>query len=163
MTKLKSVVQVSRVLLLAAIAVALSVPALAQTVKKTASYDITVKGSSNLHDWTMKAKGSGMEANMNMAPGVSYLAGIPSLSFTLPVKSLKSNESLMDERAARALNADKFPTISFKLTDATVSGAQQNKAQLNVTGLLTISGVARQLTLAASSVTNADGSVIVTG
>jgi hypothetical protein len=160
-TKLKNTVRIFRLFLLAATAL-LTLPVLAQTVKKSASYDISVHGSSNLHDWTMKAKGTG-EANLNMTPGVSYVAGIPSLSFTVPVKSLKSSESLMDERAAKALNADKYPNISFKLTGAAVSGAQQNKAVLNVTGLLTISGVTRQLSLTGNSVTNSDGSVVVTG
>lgn len=151
-----------RYFFLAAMGIMMTLATIAQAGKKTGNFNVVVKGSSNLHDWTMKAGGN-IEGTFNMAPGVSYLAGIPSLTFNLPVKSLKSGESLMDSRAYTALKEDKNPNISFKLVSATVSGVQQNKSVVNVTGVLTIAGTARQLTLSGNSATAADGSVVVTG
>jgi hypothetical protein len=151
-----------RYFFLAAMALMMTFVTIAQAGKKSGTFNVVVKGSSNLHDWTMKAGGS-IEGDFNMAPGVSYLAGIPSLSFNLPVKSLKSGENLMDSRAYTALKEDKNPNISFKLVSATVSGVQQNKSVVNVTGVLTIAGAPRQLSLSGNSVTNSDGSVVVTG
>jgi len=135
----------------------------AQTIRKNSSFDIVVAGTSNLHDWTMKGQSGTIEASLNLASNVSYLAGIQSLTFTLPVKNLKSGESLMDSRACDALKADKYPNISFKLLTATPAATQGNKTTFNVTGLLTISGQTRQINMVATAIKNADGSVNISG
>jgi polyisoprenoid-binding protein YceI len=160
---MKTKISYRKTFLFALVGLLISVASVAQSGKKTGTFDIVVKGSSNLHNWTMKAAGGGIDAHFTMNPGVAHIAGIPSLSFTMPVKNLKSNESLMDSRTYTALKADKNPNISYKVVSASVSGAEQNKSQLNVTGVLTIAGVSRQLTMPASAVANSDGSVVVSG
>ncbi|MGE5519490.1 MAG: YceI family protein [Candidatus Dadabacteria bacterium] len=155
--------QTLRLLMAAAFALVLSVPVLAQNVKKTASYNITLKGTTTLHNFTMNAQRAGIDVNFHMNPGVSYLAGIPSLTFTLPVKSLKSKESMMDAKAYKILNADKYPELKFQLLSVNVANVQQNKSQVNVTGLLTISGVTRQLNMVTTTITNPDGTIMING
>jgi hypothetical protein len=152
----------TRYFLLAAVAVVMSLASFGQ-VTKTGSYSIIVKGTSNLHDWSMKTNGAGIAANFSLTPGVAHVANIPSLAFNIPVNTLKSGESLMDKRAYETLNASKNPNISFKVVGATASGENGNKSTLNVTGILTIAGNARQLTLSGNTVTGADGTVTITG
>ena len=119
---------------------------------------ITVAGTSNLHDWTMDASKFSCDAKMVVTSG--QLKDITSLVFTLPVKNLKSKESLMDTRAYKALNADTHDKMTFKLTDATVVEAQK---VIKVTGNLTISGVTKSISIQSNYVVNADESVSFKG
>lgn len=156
--------RIGRFLLLAAVALVSTFAANAQNVRKNTAFIIKVRGSSNLHDWVMEAKSGTIEASLNLASNVSYLAGIQSLSFNLPVKNLKSTEgNLMDTRAYDALKAEKYPNISFKLLSATPTSNTANKSIFKVTGELTISGATRQIEMTANATKNADGSVIITG
>jgi hypothetical protein len=156
--------RIGRFLILAAVALVSTFATNAQTVRKNSAFIVKVNGSSNLHDWTMEAKSGNIEANLNLASNVTYLAGIQSLTFTLPVKNLKSTEgSTMDNRAYDALKADKNPNITFNLLTATPVSPQANKSQYKVTGNLTIAGVTKPIEMLANSTKNADGSVIITG
>lgn len=156
--------RIGRFILLAAVALISTLAANAQNVRKNTAFIVKVKGSSNLHDWVMEAKNGTIEANLNLASNVSYLAGIQSLSFNLPVKNLKSTEgNLMDTRAYDALKAEKYPNISFKLLSATPTSNTANKSIFKVTGELTISGATKQIEMTANATKNADGSVIITG
>src|ERR1051325_10254050 len=113
-----------RFLFIAATAFLTTVQLLAQTVKKNFSYEITLLGTSNIHDWKMVSSGSNLEANFNLNPGTKLVEGIQPLTFNMPVKALKSNEGLLNSRAYDALKAEKFPNITFKLVSATPNGAQ---------------------------------------
>lgn len=130
----------------------------AQSVKKTFSYEITLLGSSNIHDWKMISKGSNLEASFSLDPTTKLVEGIAPLTFNMPVKALKSDEGLLNSRAYDALNAEKFPTITFKLVSASGSGAQ-----LNLVGQLTISGNTRDISLPVTAHKNADGSQVLSG
>jgi|SRR5215213_8092348 len=156
--------RIGRFILLAVVGLISTFAANAQNVRKNTAFIVKVKGSSNLHDWTMEAKSGTIEANLNLASNVSYLAGIQSLSFSLPVKNLKSTEgNLMDTRAYDALKAEKYPNISFKLLSATPTTNSANKSTFKVTGELTISGATKQIEMTANATKNTDGSVIITG
>lgn len=156
--------RIGRFIILAVVALVSTFAANAQNVRKNTAFIVKVKGSSNLHDWVMEAKSGTIEANLNLASNVSYLAGIQSLSFSLPVKNLKSTEgNLMDTRAYDALKAEKNPNISFKLLSATPTSNTANKSVFKVTGELTISGSTKQIEMTANATKNADGSVIITG
>jgi hypothetical protein len=156
--------RIGRFILLATVALISTFAVNAQNVRKNTAFIVKVKGSSNLHDWTMEAKSGTIEANLNLASNVSYLAGIQSLSFSLPVKNLKSTEgNLMDTRAYDALKAAKYPNISFKLLSATPTTNSANKSTFKVVGELTITGATKQIEMTANATKNADGSVIITG
>lgn len=115
---------------------------------------ITVAGTSNLHDWTMTATKFSCDGKLTIAGG--QLKDINSLAFVLPVKNLKSKESLMDTRAYKALNEEGFDKMTFKLTDATVLEAQK---LVKVSGNLTISGVTKAIVIQANYTVAADESI----
>lgn len=127
----------------------------AQSVKKNFSYEITLQGSSNIHDWKMVSNGSNLEATVNVNPTSKLIDAIQPLTFNMPVKALKSNEGLLNSRAYDALKADKFPNITFKLISATPSGSQ-----LNLVGQLTISGNTRDITLVANRTSEGSAQVL---
>lgn len=149
---------------LLAFMVILSITVFAQDAKSQTAYktmttsQIKVLGTSNLHDWDMVADNFTCEGTFQVKGGV--LQDITALQFSLPVTNLKSKESLMNTRAYKALNAETYKTITFKLTDATVV---PNQKTVKVTGNLTISGVTQPVTLQSSYVVNADESLTFKG
>lgn len=127
----------------------------AQNVKKAFSYEIVLNGTSNIHDWKMVSSGSNLEATVNLNPTSKLIDAIQPLTFNMPVKTLKSNEGLLNSRAYDALKVDKFPNITFKLNSATANGNQ-----LNLAGELTISGNTRDITLVANRTTEGSAQVL---
>jgi polyisoprenoid-binding protein YceI len=150
--------QFLRILLATTAAFLLYMPLHSQSLKKAFSYEITLLGNSNIHKWTMKTTGGQQEANFNLNPSTKQLEDIQPLVFQLPVKSLKSDEGLLNSRAYDALKAEKFPNITFKLVDAAPNGSQ-----MNLRGQLTISGNTRDITLVATTQKAADGSLVLSG
>nr|WP_294896299.1 YceI family protein [uncultured Pedobacter sp.] len=115
---------------------------------------ITVEGTSNLHDWTMNASKFSCDGKLMVASG--QLKDITALTFVLPVQNLKSKESLMDTRAYKALNEESFDKMIFRLSDATVVDAQK---LVKVTGNLTIAGVTKLVTLQSNYMISGDESI----
>jgi hypothetical protein len=95
--------------------------------------DMEVKGTSTLHDWTMKSsKGEGT-ALMVLENG--SLKKINHILFRLPAESLKSSKSGMDKNAYNALDSKTYPNILFEARDLDVNGYQ-----IKAKGKLTIAG-----------------------
>jgi polyisoprenoid-binding protein YceI len=140
-----------------ALAITLNVAAQGNTLK---SYEMNVAGGSNVHAWTMKALNGTSSASFAVKPGTINLT---SLEFSVPVKSLKSESSLMDSRTYNTLKSDKFKTISYKLVSAIITPAGNNHYTIKATGNLTISGVTRQVVMNTNCVVNADNTITVTG
>ncbi|MXV16732.1 YceI family protein [Hufsiella ginkgonis] len=115
---------------------------------------ITVSGTSTLHDWSMQATSFDVQGNFLLKNG--QVADLNSLAFTLPVSNLKSKESSMDSRAYKALNEKEFPKMTFKLKDATVSAQLHS---IKATGTLTIAGVSKEVILEASYTVNGDETI----
>ena len=131
---------------------------------RSATSEIKVSGTSNLHDWSMKGNDYTCFAQFTMqSAAAGQLISLNGLSLSIPVKSLKSGENLLDSRAYKAIDADKFSHVNFKMTSATVTPLGGNKYQIKALGQLTISGVAKEVTLTANGILNSDRSLHVTG
>ena len=133
----------------------------AQTAFKTSAGEITVNGTSNIHDWDMKTQTGSVNAQLVMTSG--ELTGMKSLDFTMLVKSMKSGQSIMDTRSQKALKADANPNISYKLASATVTSTAKGKYTIKTEGNLTISGVTKVVSMTVNGTLNADGSIQITG
>ncbi|EOR95246.1 hypothetical protein ADIARSV_1566 [Arcticibacter svalbardensis MN12-7] len=142
-------------------AVSFTQQANAQVFKAIAGSKIEVLGSSNLHDWTMEATSFTGDAQLVFKAG--NLQDVSSFNFSLPVKNLKGKEGLLNTRAHKALKADKFSTVTFKLSAATVTPLATNQYTIKATGALTISGVTKTVILQAKGVENTDGTVSISG
>ncbi len=142
------------------VVMAVSVNAAAQTYNLQ-SYQMKISGSSNVHDWTMKAQNA--KCNANFVLNGANVADLSALEFSMPVKGLKSEHDLMDERAYTTLKNEKAPNISFKLTSGEVAPQGGNKYLIKATGNLTIGGVTRGIVITTNGVLNSDKSISVTG
>jgi polyisoprenoid-binding protein YceI len=119
--------------------------------KNAAGSQIKVNGTSNIHDWTMNATSFTCEGNYILKDG--QLQDVTALSFTLPVSNLKGKEDLLNTRAHKALKAEQYNKITFKLTNATVVTAQKI---IKANGNLTIAGVTKPITIQTTYTANGD-------
>ena len=148
------------------IAASLSNQLQAQTSFNTKAFNSEVKvlGTSNLHDWTMKGSDLTCEAQFTVnTASIFQILSLNGLTFSMPVNNLKSGESLLNTRAYKALNAEKYPNIHFKLLSASIIPQGNSRYQIKATGVLTISGQSREVTMLVNSSILADRTVLVTG
>ena len=124
---------------------------------------ITVLGTSNIHDWTLVSeKGNCTMVVQQDAAGA--VTGMSNLNFTLPVNTLKSEHgNTMDNNAYKAMEASKYPNVSFKSSSVTVKPNGANSYTVTAPGKLTISSGAKDVTLTGTCKVNADKSVTITG
>lgn len=115
---------------------------------------VTVSGTSTLHQWSMQANDFKGEGNFVLTEG--ELKDVTAFQFMLPVTNLKSKEKQMDNRAYKALKAHEHDKITFKLTDATVLPQQKI---IRATGDLTLAGVTNQVELQTAYAVHADQSI----
>ena len=136
---------------------------IAQTSYESHSMDISLKGTSTLHDWEMKAATGTSEAEFTVGDD-GNITSLSKLSFTLPAVNLKSGRTVMDKNTYKALKTRANPNISFVLTSATVTAEGNNNYLLNCNGRLTIAGSTKATDLVATARYNpSDKSFTVTG
>lgn len=130
-----------------------------QSIPSNSSVKVT--GSSNLHDWTMKDEVLTAEAAFIFKDG--KLVDMTALNFTMKVKNLKSDEELLNTRAYKAMNADKYSSINFKLSSASATPLSNGHYTIKAYGKLQISGVSKDVILYADAVQNNDQTITCSG
>ncbi len=103
--------------------------------------ELSVSGTSTLHDWEMKSEKASGQAVITLENGA--LKGIQSLSVKLMAETLESGKSQMDKNAFKALKTDKNPQITYVLKE--IKSGQGNT--WTATGDLTIAGVTKTMTM----------------
>ena len=118
----------------------------AQQDFKLSTSKIQIAGTSTLHDWTADVTKYNGTAILNFTN--KTLTGIKSMTLQMDAKSIKcSKGGAMDKNLYKAINTEKYPSISFILTKVTlVSG---NK--VNAEGKLTIAGTTQSVSIQATS------------
>jgi polyisoprenoid-binding protein YceI len=109
-----------------------------QYVCDKANSSITINGTSNLHDWAAKAEKT--ETVLSTKLDGQKITHIETVEVSIPVLSIKSGKSAMDENIYKALKAKGFPNIQYKMTSYTLT-----PAGLFVSGELMVAGVAQKL------------------
>lgn len=122
---------------------------------------IVIEGTSNIHDWKMNSEKGSCSIVADQASGT--LNGISNLSFSINPTTIKSESKAMDKNAYKALNTDKFPSISFTANAVTVKPNGGSAYTVAAKGRLTISGVTKPVLLTAIATLNPDKSVSYTG
>ncbi|MEO6454688.1 MAG: YceI family protein [Ginsengibacter sp.] len=152
-----------KIALLLAVNFCMCIAAIAQTTYESHLMDISLTGTSTLHDWEMKTATGTSEAEFTVGAD-GKITSLSKLSFTLPAVSLKSGHKVMDKNTYKALKTAANPNISFVLTSATVISEGDNNYLLNCNGALTIAGSTKATDLIATAKYNpADKSFTVTG
>lgn len=104
-----------------------------------ATSTLRVDGTSNLHDWDIKAENQKGKISVELDNG--KVTKIQDLSFTVLTESLKSGKSGMDKNTHKALQANKHKEITFKLTNVkNIDCGSSGNCKVTVTGNLSIAG-----------------------
>ncbi|HEY0175530.1 MAG TPA: YceI family protein [Pedobacter sp.] len=119
---------------------------------------LVISGTSTLHDWTMKSTKADCNATLTLN-SAGQPAGLTALSFSLPAESLKSDHTAMDKNAYKALKTEQFPSITYKLSSATV----ESDGSIKCLGKLTIAGATLETDVLATAKLNADQSITISG
>ncbi|SRX55458.1 YceI family protein [Aequorivita sp. CIP111184] len=116
-------------------------------IQDNKNVSMKLNGTSTFHDWEMDATRAKGEAQLIFSTtNESELASIKALSFTLEVKDLKSDNSKLDKNAYKALKADKYKYISYKLTSSEES-PEKGGFLLKTRGKLTIAGTTKDIAM----------------
>lgn len=130
-----------------AIAIFVMASAGAQTQYSSQVIDLKLNGTSNIHNWTIKAVNCNSDVNITVVDG--KVISLSKLDFILPVVNLKSEFTAMDKNTYRALRADKNPTMEFVSSNATVTPTTLNSYQIKCEGRMTIAGSTKTIELLA--------------
>jgi polyisoprenoid-binding protein YceI len=153
----------SRVIFLLTINISICIAASSQTVFKSDVVDIRLAGTSTLHDWEMKSVKGISDAEFTITSG-GKVSSLSKLSFSLPVKSLKSDHIAMDNNAYKAMKTGNNPNLNFILTSSTIKLIGENHYQINCIGKMTIAGTTKEINLVADARYNtADKTFTVSG
>jgi len=111
---------------------------------------IKLDGTSTVHDWTVESqafKGT-MEVPADFASNPAA-AKSAKVEVTIPVRSLKSGKTAMNNIMWEAMKMKDHPNIVYKLIELTpkAGGAQGTSAQFDAKGTLTVAGVTRTNTM----------------
>ena len=121
------------------------------------SHKMTVDGTSSLHDWTSDVTKVNWSGNMTVE-GTSVKA-ISNVNVTITVTDIKSEKGgMMDDKTYEAFKSEQHPTITFKLSSATVTGSS-----IKANGTLTMAGVSKPIVMTVATKVLADGSVHLSG
>jgi hypothetical protein len=141
----------------------ISIGANSQQMYLSKAFDIRLNGTSNLHDWEMKAVKGTSEATF-LVDAKGKVSSLSKISFMMPATNLKSEHTAMDKNTYKALKTDDNPNISFTGTSATIASSGGNNYQLNCQGKMSIAGTIKQTELVATGVYNpTDKSFTITG
>ncbi|HEY8895390.1 MAG TPA: YceI family protein [Niastella sp.] len=123
---------------------------------------LVILGTSNVHDWDMKSD-QGYCSSLFHVTNAGALHGVSYINFTVPAESLKSFNTYMDKNAYKALNTEKYSSISFTASSIHIKPHGVSGYLLTAKGKLTISGVTKDVVVTASGSLKADKSISYTG
>lgn len=142
---------------LLAVLLIVGVTAQAQKAYSLKSHKMFVDGTSSIHDWSSEVTKVDWEGQLTV-DGTSVKA-IQNVVVTIPVESIKSEKGgMMDDKTYEAFKSDKNPTITFKLTNAAITGAN-----VKANGTLTMAGVSKPIVMNVVVNVLADGSIHLSG
>ena len=100
---------------------------------------IKVKGTSNVHDWEIKAED--FQGNLNAELKDGQIVRINELNFSVVAESLKSGKGGMDKNTYKALKTDKNKSITYKLNKVNnIDCTTTSNCKISTSGILTIAG-----------------------
>jgi len=152
----KSKQQVMKKILLFSLTVVFSITLSAQKYVVSPTSEVSVVGTSSLHDWESKVEDVKGSATFTIEDGV--VTAIPEMDITIKAESIESGKSKMNSLTYEALKTDNFPNILFTLSE--VKEITGNK--VIVSGDLMIAGVKRKVSV--QGIMDSEGKMItITG
>ncbi|MFO7978358.1 MAG: YceI family protein [Bacteroidales bacterium] len=136
--------------------------AISQTTYSVKSHEVTIEGTSNIQDWTAKVEN--VKGTLKLAMENGKISGIQETNIIMDAESIKGSEGRrMDSKIYDALDARSNPQITFLLRDVQSLEEKAGSMLINATGVLTIGGVSREISLDTPAKVLANGSIELSG
>jgi polyisoprenoid-binding protein YceI len=146
------------IILLTFLTFILVAPVSGQSYRLTKS-DISIAGTSNLHDWESAVTKISWRGTFGFTDGV--LSELSDVKVNIPVEGIISTKGrIMDGKTHDALKQEEHPNITFTMTSATITN---NGTKVAAKGRLTVAGVTKTITLQVMITPLADGQYQVAG
>jgi len=107
--------------------------------------EITIKGTSNLHDWEESVKK--FKVNLFLKFLEKEITAIEKVQVICESGSIVSENSIMTNKTHDALNVEKYPQIEFKLVSVDNLSSQNGKFSGTLVGDVILAGVTKRITL----------------
>lgn len=122
---------------------------------------IVVNGSSNVSDWKLDVaeyQGELVLADTQLEVGAKPISG---LRFTAPVAKMSGGRGpIMDNKVRKALKNEEHPDIQYTSDHNVVTEVANGKATIQSNGVLTIAGVAKDITMEVTGVLATNGETL---
>jgi hypothetical protein len=108
------------------------------------AHQMTISGTSNLHDWSTAVTNLEIQAELELVNG--YVSSVGMVQLSAPVRGIKSDKGgVMDSKTREALQGDKHPVIRYQLKQVKIDEQPNKISKLKTEGSLTIAGATRQI------------------
>lgn len=155
----------SATILGAALALAATAPRAAgaqQPVKLDTTSKVVIEGTSNLHKWTCASAQFEMAVDAPQSAPADVGKTLTALVVTIPVSSIDCGEGGMTKNLRKALHADRYPTIRFRMTSY-ASVPRAGSYTVHARGILTVNGTDKPVELHSTVTPNGAGGASAVG
>lgn len=121
---------------------------------------VTIKGTSNLHDWEMEVRDFDCSVMLFQEPEALQLQAV---RFVAKAGSITHQSSIMNNKTHDALMTDRYPDITFQASTKEVLRINQGAFQGSLTGTLRIAGEANRITLPFTGEILSGAEVLISG
>lgn len=122
---------------------------------------LTVEGTSTVHDWIMNS--TVFSGTLLFETDGTLPLTILDVRFNCKANKILSDNSVMDNKTHKALNAEKHPDITFNFKSVKSYKKQNTDFSGEITGNLSIAGKSRSITLPFSGKVNVSGIMQIKG
>lgn len=123
---------------------------------------ISVSGKSNVHDWSLTSAVMESAGQFNF-DAQHVLNSLNGFTFNVVTKTLKSGKTMLDNRTYKAMKADDYPRVYYKLASAVITPVTKNTYNVHSTGDLTIAGKVQRISMELTVIVNSDNSLTCSG
>lgn len=123
--------------------------------------NVTVTGTSSIHDWEMKA--TALSAEILVSEAADNQEQIRDATLQVPTRKLKSHSSIMDKKSWNALQSDQHELIEFRLRNIENYRYGNKGISGTANGTLSIAGNLRNIAVPFSGAINNEGTIRVEG
>lgn len=108
------------------------------------AHQMTISGTSNIHDWSTNVESIKIQAEMELVNG--FVSSVGTVAMSARVSSIKSDKgTIMDNKTKEALKGDKHPVIRYDLKQVDIQERKDKVSLLKTEGTLHIAGVTRPI------------------
>ncbi len=126
-----------------------------QYILQAEKSSITIRGTSNLHDWEMKA--TDFSGKMMIKSESGRIQAIYEVYLSVSSESVVSNSKIMNSKAHDALKSEQFPRITYESVNVSIDTSTANIFIGKTTGIVNIAGKSIQVIIPFKGTINGNG------